>query len=198
MLQWCEIGRFQHSYTLVKVEEGAWGLFSPPHSQLAAGGRKHGLKDSLAALSEGEVPVPIHRFTNQMFHGLDLVFGIVPNVQRVHFSPTLSKHASDKLGKLGLCANVFAFLIEDRETTMHSLDVEGSFTQICNQSTGRLLLVWAGVWKVITGVCFGVHQGWEFQLLANTQKCRPAVKPFHLAETRCNTPTLERLVSVKT
>ncbi len=76
-----------------------------------------------------------------MFHGLDLVFGIVPNVQRVHFSPTLSKHASDKLGKLGLCANVFAFLIEDRETTMHSLDVEGSFTQICNQSTGRLLLV---------------------------------------------------------
>ncbi len=76
-----------------------------------------------------------------MFHGLDLVFGIVPNVQRVHFSPTLSKHASDQLGKLGLCANVFAFLIEDRETTMHSLDVEGSFTQICNQSTGRLLLV---------------------------------------------------------
>lgn len=160
MLQWCEIGRFKNSYTLVKVEEGAWGLFSPSHSQLAAGGRKHGLKES-----EGEVPVPIRRFTNQMFHGLDLVFGIVPNVQRVHFSPMLqsvSKHASDKWGKSGSCANVFAFLIEDRETTMHSLDVEGGFTHMCNQSTGRLLLVWAGVWKVITESALGFPKAGGF------------------------------------
>lgn len=70
-------------------------------------------------------------------------------------SDAVSKRASDKWGKSGSRANVLAFLIEDRETTMHSLALEGGFTHTCNPSTGRPLLVWAGVWKVITESALG-------------------------------------------
>lgn len=56
-------------------------------------------------------------------------------------SDAVSKRASDEWGKSGSCANVFAFLIEDRETTMHSLAVDGGFSNTCNQSTCRPLLV---------------------------------------------------------
>ncbi len=168
MRQWCEIGHFQHSYTLVKVEVGAWGLFSPPHTQLAAGGRKRGLKDSLDALSEGEVPVPIRRFTNQMFMAwiwfLEQSDSAKCTASALQ-SDAVSKRASDKWGKSGLRANVFAFLIEDRETTMHSLNAEGGFTHTCNQSTGRPLLVWAGVWKVITESALGFTKAGGFSCL---------------------------------